>query len=332
MDPRELGELGLIEVLRRRAGAPGRRWRIGIGDDAALLASRAGTDLVWTADALVEDVHFRWSTADPRALGRKALRVNLSDLSAMGARPLGFLLTLAIPGDAPGARVDGFARGLLAEARDAGCPLVGGDTSRAARWCISISALGELPRGRALRRDAARPGDALLVVGELGGSALGLHVLEHGGPRDASERRFVRMHRLPRVPLGAGPLLARRGWARTAIDVSDGLARDLGHVLASSGVGAEVELGALPLPRGLARACAQRGLEPWPLALSGGEDYALLVAAPPDAPGDVRLARALDTRVTRIGRVVAGRGCRWLRDGTVEQPSGIEGFEHFKPL
>ena len=332
LDLSELGEFGLIEVLRRRAGARSRSWRLVIGDDAALLRPRAGHDLVWTVDALMEGVHFRWTTTEPRLLGRKALRINLSDVAAMGARPLGFLLTLSLPPETPPERLDGFVAGLLKEAATQSCPLVGGDTTRASSWALSISVVGEVAQSRELRRDRARVGDRLMLVGELGASALGLHVLERGAPRDARERRFARRHQLPDPPIGAGPLLARRGWARAALDVSDGLASDLGHLVSASRVAAEVQLERLPLARGFRPACFARGLDPERLALIGGEDYGLLFAAPAGAPDASSLGRRLGKRVTEIGRIVTGSGIRWMRGAREVEPTLEGGFEHFKPL
>jgi thiamine-monophosphate kinase len=330
VDLRELGEFGLIGALRRRAGRAGPAWALGIGDDAALLRPRPGCEAALTVDALIEDVHFRWRTTDARSLGRKALRVNLSDLGAMGARPLGFLLALGVPPDVAPARLGGFLAGLLAEARRAGCPLVGGDTVRAPLWSLAVTAVGELPRGRALRRDALRPGDRLCVTGELGASALGLAILEAARPRGSDERRFARRHQLPPARWRVGPALVAARLARAALDVSDGLAQDLGQLCAESGVGADVELAALPLARGYAELCRRRGLDPALLAAAGGEDYELLFAVASDAPAQSELSRRLGVRVSEIGRARWGRGIRWFRGGRRVAPPP-RGFVHFKP-
>ena len=145
LDLSAIGEFGLIEAIRRRARARGGAWKLAIGDDAAVLRPRPGHDVVVTTDALVEGVHFRFETTDPRSLGRKALAVNLSDLMAMGARPSGFLLALALPHDADPERIEGVVAGLLAEARAAGCPLVGGDTVASSSWTLVVTALGQVP-------------------------------------------------------------------------------------------------------------------------------------------------------------------------------------------
>ncbi len=325
-----LGELGLIETIRRRVGEPGGAWLRGIGDDAAVLRPPSGADLVWTADALVEDVHFRWRTTDARSLGHKALAVNLSDLNAMGAKPLGFLLTLGLPGATDPAALDAFLRGLLASARRFGCPLVGGDTVSAPLWSLSVSAVGSVHRGAALRRGGARAGDRILVTGTLGAAALGLELLEAGPLRGPGQRRFAACHLRPQPPLSVGPKLARSGLATAAVDLSDGLERDLSHVLRESGVGAEIWLDALPLPRGLRDLSRERGLDPESLAVAGGEDYELLFSVRSRAPLSSVLARRLGCRVTEIGVVRHGRGIRFLRAGKRIR-GGFSGYEHFKP-
>ncbi len=328
IDLKTLGESGLIETLRRRARRPGGGWIHAIGDDAAVLRPPPGMDLVWTADALVENVHFRWRTCDGRSLGHKALAVNLSDLNAMGAKPLGFLLTLGLPA-AAGPELDAFLRGLLAEARSAGCPLVGGDTVAAPIWSLSVSAVGSVRRGHALLRGGARAGDRIMVTGSLGGASLGLELLEAGRGTRARERRFAARQLRPCPPLQAGPRLARDRLASAAVDLSDGLERDLGHILRESGVGAEVWLDALPLPRGLRALSAQLGLDPEALAVAGGEDYELLFTVSSRAPQASVLASRLGCRVTEVGVVRRGRGIHFVRAG--ERIRGrFSGYEHFK--
>ncbi len=331
LDLRKLGELGLIEVLRRRARVARGVWRLGIGDDAALLRPRPGYDLALTTDTLVEGVHFRWETTDAPSLGRKTLAVNLSDLGAMGARPLGFLLDLCLPVDASPAVLDGAMRGLLSEARIARCPLIGGDTSSGPVWVLSVTALGEVPRGSALRRSGAGPGERLLVTGTLGGAALGLALLERGQSSVAGARPFVRRQLRPRAPYQAGARLLRSGSATAAIDISDGLASDLAQLLAASGMGADVQLGRLPLARGMRSLCERLGLDAEELALHGGEDYELLFCLSPNAPSAAVFARRLGCRVTELGVIRAGRGARYLRDGQTISISP-QGFDHFKPV
>jgi thiamine-monophosphate kinase len=332
LDLGQLGELGLIEAVRRRArGARAAGWLEGIGDDAAVLRPRAGCDLVATSDALVEDVHFRWRTTDAVSLGRKALAVNLSDLGAMGARPLGFLLAWGLPESARPDALDGVLAGLLAQARAARCPLVGGDTVRAPVWMLTITALGEVPRGRALLRSAARPGDRILVSGDLGGSALGFHALESGAAERPELAPFAARHLRPAPPWRSGPLLARTRQVHAAIDLSDGLLRDLGHVASASGVRLRVDVDRLPLARGLRSAAAGLGLDPVSLALAGGEDYQLALCVAARAPATSVLARRARCRLTEIGVVERGRGLIFERAGARFEPASHP-FEHFKPV
>ncbi len=331
LDLRTLGELGLTEALRRRARQARGVWLLGIGDDAAVLRPRAGYDLVLTTDTLVENVHFRWSTTDARSLGRKLLAVNLSDLGAMGARPLGFLLDLALPPDASAAAIDGMLRGLLTQAHAARCPLVGGDSVKGPAWVLSVTALGEVPSGSALRRAGARPGERLLVTGTLGGAALGLALLERGQASTRGARPFVRRQLCPRPPFEAGARLRRTRFATAAIDLSDGLAGDLAHLMRASGVAADVHLERLPLPRGMHMQCKRLGLRAEELALHGGEDYELLFCVGSQAPSAGVFTRRLGCRVTELGVIRAGRGARYLRDGSAV-PVAARGFDHFKPV
>src|SRR5258706_10231420 len=290
-----LGEFALMGKYFPRGV---RRPRLGVGDDCALLAPAPGMQLAVSSDMLVEGRHFL-STVAPDRLGHKALAVNLSDLAACGARPTGFTLALAMP------RVDevlleGFARGLLALAETHDCELIGGDT-RQGPFNICITVFGEVPSGQALLRSGARVGDELYVSGALGDARLALEGFRGTVALDGAvfERVRVAMEQpQPRVALG----LALRGIATSAIDVSDGLLGDLGHVLRRSGVGAEVQVDALPrseslgaMPPALQRTCT----------LAGGDDYELVFTAPPDRAAQVHAAaRSAGVAVTPIGRIV----------------------------
>jgi thiamine-monophosphate kinase len=325
LDPKALGEFGLIEAIRHRALVDRPEWRVAIGDDAAVLRPRRGVELVWTTDTLVEDVHFRWSLTDARSLGAKSLAVSLSDLGAMGSRPLGFLLSLAIPVTAEPERVQRFISGLLACGRAARCPLVGGDTVSARTWVVTVAAVGELPQGRALLRSAARAGDRIFVTGSLGGAALGLLELERGVKSGAAVRRQL----APRPPLEVGPKLLRGRLARAAIDLSDGLAQDLGHLTAASGVAAQVALDRLPLARGFRARAEALGLDPLALALHGGEDYELLFTSPSGAPPAAALSRRLGCPVSEIGSIRPGLGVHFTARGEPVSVPAL-GWDHFK--
>ena len=305
----DLGEGRLIDRIARaarRLEQPG--VILGIGDDAAILRPRPGEDWVTSTDATVEGVHFRWAEQSAFTIGRRALVSNLSDLAAMGARPMGFTLALGAPSDLEVARFDGLIRGLLREAKIHGCPLVGGNLARSAQTSLAISVFGALPRGRALRRDALRSGDRLFVTGCLGAAALARAEAEQKG-------QPIRQLPVPRLEAGRS-LLGLRGRG-ACIDVSDGLLADLGHLLHGRNLGAALDPQSIPLPRGFPRRCEQLGLDPLALALSGGEDYELLfslrrgVAAAFPASA---LTRRLGVRVTAIGTITPGGGISGVPD------------------
>jgi thiamine-monophosphate kinase len=310
---RDLGEFGLIARIERAAAKlpVARAVVLGIGDDAAVLRPRLGEDVVVTTDSLVEEVHFRWRTQSPRTVGRRALAVNLSDLAAMGARPLGFTVALVAPGELPVRAVDGLLAGLLHEARLHGCPLVGGNVSAGSETSLAVTAVGAVERGRLLHRAGARAGDRILVTGTLGAAALELARAERGG---------ARVRRVPSPRLRAGRLLARLPGVGGCIDVSDGLEADLAHLLAGTGLAPELDPGRIPLPRGFRASCARLGLDPERLALTGGEDYELLFTLRPAGPGPPALSRRLGVPVSEIGRVVRAPAGRPLPQG---------GWRHF---
>ncbi|NUZ04568.1 thiamine-phosphate kinase [Piscinibacter koreensis] len=316
--------MGEFELIRRFFTRPTRRAALGVGDDCALLAPAPGMQLAVSSDLLLEGRHFV-STVAPERLGHKALAVNLSDLAACGAAPLGFTLALALP-QVDAGFLEGFARGLFALADAHDCELVGGDTTRGP-LAICITVFGEVPPGRALLRSGARPGDDVWVSGSsLGDARLALEVLRGTRALDGSDFETTRRaleRPMPRVALG----LALRGIATSAIDLSDGLVGDLGHVLAASGVGATLELDALPRsailraqPPEVQRACV----------LAGGDDYELAFSAPPRAADRVtEAAAAAATPVARIGRVDAAPGLRVLDGDGHEVAAGLRSFDHF---
>lgn len=307
----DLGELALIDRIARRAGrSPGGRWSLGIGDDAALLRGRTGEELVFSTDSLVEGVHFRFEREGPRLVGRRAVAVNLSDLAAMGARPLGVLLGLCAPADLPVATFDALIAGFVFEAKRNRCPLVGGNLSRADKCSLAVTVIGSVPQGRALRRTGLAVGDVLFVTGVLGQAAL---------RRIDADRGQGRLRHVPTPRLEAGRRLAGLREARACIDLSDGLVGDLGQLLRSARLAAEIDAAALPMAPGFARACRRLGLDPITLQTTAGEDYELLFALAPGrlANDPAKLSQRLGVRVSRIGRVVPGRGIRGLSSAAV---------------
>ena len=312
-------EFALIDRIRRRAAAHD-GVILGIGDDAALLRVPAGHWLAVATDTLNSDVHFPADTL-PADLGWKSLAVNLSDLAAMAARPAWATLSLSLP-HAEADWVEAFLDGFLAIADAHGVSLVGGDTTRGP-LSVCVTVHGFMPEGSALRRDGARDGDDIWVSGTLGDAAAALAQWRAGGAADPALR--TRLDRpMPRVDLG----LALAGIARAAIDVSDGLVADLGHVCEASGVGAQVGLAELPASPALGAmfdAEARAGLQ-----ACGGDDYELCFTAAAAQREDVRaVARAQSIALTRVGRIVAGRGVRVSRaDGSEWRPHRA-GYAHF---
>jgi thiamine-monophosphate kinase len=314
------GEFTLIDRIKARA-ATRDDVVLGIGDDAALLRVPAGMLLAVSTDTLVAGRHFPDDTA-AADLGWKALACNLSDLAAMGAQPAWCSLALTLP-EADDAWLDAFLDGFLELADEHGVALVGGDTT-SGPLAITVTVHGFVPAEAALRRDGARVGDEVWVTGTLGDAAGGLAQWRARGLQSMKLR--LRLDRpTPRVAAG----LALRGLAHAAIDVSDGLAADLGHVLAASGAGAELELGRLPTSVTLAEHFANEG-ERWRLQLAGGDDYELCFTAPARNAFAIEQAlAACEVNATVVGRIVAGAGLslRTPEGEAFDLPNA--GFDHF---
>ncbi|RNF29830.1 thiamine monophosphate kinase [Massilia aurea] len=320
-----LSEFDLIKryFKRERPGRPD--VALGIGDDCALLAPTPGRQIAISSDMLVEDRHF-FAGADPVMLGHKALAVNLSDLAAMGARPVAFTLALSLPrADEPW--LDGFSRGLFALADEHGCELIGGDTTKGP-LNICITVFGEVVPGHALRRAAAKPGDDIWISGTLGDARLALAGCwkEIELTPETQEQAAPRLHMpTPRVALGLA--LAATPIAHAALDISDGLVGDLGHILAASGVGATLDVDALPAGPALARqdlALRRR------FTAAGGDDYELCFTAPSDQRASVLEAAAqAATPVTRVGTIETAPGLRLVDAHGAPLDLGLTGWDHF---
>jgi len=319
--------LSEFEIIRRFFTHPARGAVLGVGDDAAIVRARRGMELVVSADMLVEGRHFSRG-ADPEQLGHKALAVNLSDMAAMGAVPRWATLSIALPGI--NARwLGSFKRGFMRLARRHGVDLVGGDTTRGP-LNISVQIIGEVPAGRGLRRDGARAGDDVWVSGTLGDAALALAATKRRITLARGERMRLdgRLHApAPRVAMGK----ALRGIARSAIDVSDGLIADLGHICERSRVSAILQLDRIPasaiLRRHLARPAARAAL------LAGGDDYELVFTAGRSRRGIIdRLARRLRLKLTCIGKITRRRPAPLvtvLGAGGHPVAVGQTGYRHF---
>jgi thiamine-monophosphate kinase len=301
-DIQPMGEFELLAALRGRLPEPGARVRLGSGDDAAVTVPGGAT--ATSVDALVEGVHFHRASASLRQIGRKALSTALSDLAAMGAEPGEAYVVLGVPEEMEEVELLELGEGLVEVARETGTTLAGGDLTRAPALTLAATVVGHAPRPEDfVTRGGARPGDVLVVTGELGGAAAGLLLLE-GTALDLAAADALRRRQLDPTPrLAAGRALAAAG-ARAMIDISDGIGGDAGHVAAASEALLVIEAEALPLAPGLAAVAAAAGRDPLELAVSGGEDYELLAALPPAAVDAAREAvAATGTTLTVIGKV-----------------------------
>ncbi len=323
---RPLSEFERVARFFAPLAAPG---ALGLVDDVALIDGPPGEQYVLKTDAIVEGVDFLPGTPADQ-VAQKLLRVNLSDLAAKGAAPLGYLLVTALPRSLGEDWLAAFAAGLAKDQATYGIGLLGGDMSAIdGPITLSIAAIGRVAAGRAVLRSGARPGDLVYVSGTLGDAALGLAVQQGRlALPDATAREFlIDRYHLPQPRLALGQRLA--GLAHAMLDVSDGLVADLGHLCDASGVGATVEAALLPLSA--AALPAVNGDRHWlQAALGGGDDYELLFSAPQEAaPAIAALARETGLRVTAIGRIAEGSGVRVLdRDGA-ELPVEHAGYRHF---
>jgi thiamine-monophosphate kinase len=344
-----VGEFELLGRIRQRLPAGGQRVRVGMGDDAAVTVPGGAT--ATSVDALVEGVHFRREHSSLRQIGRKALATALSDLAAMGAQPGEAYVVLGVPGDLGEEGCLELIDGMLELAAESGVVLAGGDVTRAPALILTTTVVGHAPGpGRLVTRAGARPGEVLVLTGEIGGAAAGLLMLsgEIGGGEtqvgaerpgtagtvgaaaagavtlpDATAERLRTRQLDPRPLLGAGRRLAAAG-ATAMIDLSDGLGGDARRLAEASGVGLRIDAGALPLADGVAELAAAAGRDALQLAVSGGEDYELLATLPPERLEEATAALANaepgGVELTPIGEVVAGEGVeiRLPGDGLLE--------------
>lgn len=305
--------------------------QLGIGDDAAILRPRSGMDWVLTCDAFLEGIHFLPNVHPADSVGYKALARATSDLAAMGATPRLFLLTLAIPSNRTGAWLDGFLKGMAKAARELRLRLAGGDTTRGPKIFASITVLGEIGGGKAIRRAGARPGDLIYVSGTLGRAQLGLELVRRGVGRDRKMREAVRPHLYPQIQIELGEWLARRGISSAMMDISDGLSTDLAKLCSASKVGARINAGRLPrvrIPEQIARLLPGRARDPLQLALHGGDDYGLLFTVPRKKEKLLRRAPEFHN-LARIGEITRRRRIILVREsGRTEilRPLGWDPF------
>lgn len=317
----DVTEDALLAAIHKVLSGPGPEVRVGVGDDAAVVAPGSG-ELVLTTDALVEGSHFTLATTSARDLGYKAMAVNVSDVAAMAASPRYALAALTLTADVDAAWVMELLGGMREACDDHVLWLVGGNLARGTEVSVVVSVVGEVAPGRAVTRAGGRAGDRLVVTGTLGAAAAGLRLLGLRGAPNDEQRAALRRHLRPTARVGEAAVLARHG-ATAMMDVSDGLSLDLSRLCAAGGVGARVELGAVPVD-------AAATLEE---ALGGGEDYELLAALPDDAA--VAAARAeLDdvfgTPLASIGSLTAeAEGLVAVEPGGAARPLRPAGWDHF---
>jgi thiamine-monophosphate kinase len=325
-----MGEFELLALLRERLPAAGPQVRLGSGDDAAVTVPAGAT--ATSVDALVEGVHFRRETASPRQIGRKAISTALSDLAAMGAAPGEAYVWLGAPEGTGEPELLELGEGLAAVAAETGTTIAGGDLTRAPVLSLAVTVVGHAARPEDfVARGGARPGDALVVTGELGGAAAGLLLLED--PSLAGDDALRRRQLDPTPRLAAGQALAAHG-ATAMIDLSDGLAGDAGHVAAASDALLVIDAEAIPIAPGVVAVATAAGRDPLELVAAGGEDYELLAALPPGTVAPARQAlAALGTTLTVIGRVETASDDRPRAE--VRRRGGeaveIRGFDQLRP-
>lgn len=329
-----MGEFELLELIRQRLPPPGPQVRLGSGDDAAI--TEPGGATATSVDALVEGIHFKREWSSLRQIGRKALAVALSDLAAMGAGPGEAYVVLGIPADLDESGCLELLDGIARLAEETGTTLAGGDVTRAPALSLAMTVVGHArSESDLVTRSGARPGDLLVITGELGGAAAGLLLLERDEARSPfvvpsqtnSEREALLARQLqPRHQLEAGQALAAAG-ARAMIDLSDGLGGDAGQIAKASEVGLRIDAAALPLAAGVTDVAEAAGRDPFELATSGGEDYELLAALPAEqlAAATAAIAKRSDAGLTQIGEVVAGEGVEIrLPGGGLLAPRGFD--------
>lgn len=323
-----VGEFRIIAGLARRFGHTNQAILRGIGDDAAVVRSAASERLLASTDLLTEGIHFDLAYTSFYALGYRAAVANLSDIAAMGGLPRYFLVAVAAPPFRTQSELEALYRGMMRAGRPFGIRLIGGDTSASCRdLCLCPTVLGTVEPTHVMYRSGARQGDYLYVTGTLGDSLAGFQILRRTAGKDSPgdrgshralkphERHLIKRHLFPTPRIPEGRLFSTRRLATAAIDISDGLAGDLGHLTEQSGVGAELEASTIPISPALRKYAAERGLDAVEVALTGGEDYELLVAVPPRQAARLeRLATQRGHTCTRIGIIRSKRFGLRLRD------------------
>lgn len=327
----EIGEFGFIERFAHRFEGLLTPSSMGIGDDCAVLPYDENFDLVVTTDMLMEDIHFLRDKISPFDLGYKSLAVNLSDIAAMGAMPFGSFLSIAIPESVEVEYLDLLMDGYHNLSKEFSVPLMGGDTTRSPdKIVLNITALGKVAKGKAKLRSGAQSGDIIAVSGQLGNSAAGLKIIMNNLPQDENTPFLVDCHNKPTAHIDEGIWLGKQKGVNAMMDVSDGIASDLKHILKSSGKGAEINLDSLPLSENLKLFCSDNNLDAIELATSGGEDYCLLLTIDKSHFTSIaeNFKQEFNKDIFPLGRITGGSGITYTLNGNkIEYLKG--GFNHF---
>jgi thiamine-monophosphate kinase len=333
----DIGEFALIDRLQRFLQAPsGSQVVKSIGDDCAVLQPAAESELILTTDSQEEGIHYRLDWSTPEDIGWRCLAINVSDIAAMAGWPLGAVVALSLPSDLDVAFVDGLYTGMQALARDMACPIIGGNlTKTTGRVSVTITVLGEVPKGQAIYRSGAQPGDEIWVTGTLGGAKAGLEaLLKADAVRGVPTAHALACYRRPQPRLREAQFLRRRATLNSLLDLSDGLSGDLRHICKASGVGAQLEADAVPMHEDTRRIAHALQADPLSYALHGGEDFELCFTA---SPGQIEPIRAdfeqqFHHSLVRVGTVHQGE------EVTLRHPDGSEaalpaqGYDHFRPV
>lgn len=334
MKLRDIGEFGFIQRIRKGDVLRPQGVVQGIGDDASVFDPPSGHHLLLTTDMLVEGVHFLEGRIPMRLLGRKSLAVSLSDIAAMGGDPLDAYVSLAVPADLEVEGLEELYEGLREMARPYGVNLLGGDTTRSpGPLVINVALVGMVPQGKAVLRSGARPGELLYITAQPGRSSAGLHILLHEGrARGDWEEELLHAHLDPIPQIHEGRFLAREGFARAMIDLSDGLLSDLSHLCTESGVGAYIERKLLPVSHGLKAYAHRHRLDLYSMVLRGGEDYGLLFSVQRWRAEEMehRFQERFGWRPWLVGETTEQRGIFLVEEDGSRRPVVPEGWDHFR--
>ena len=314
------GEFGFIDMIRQRFDVP--VGMLGIGDDCAVIPA-GESEFIYSTDMLMEGVHFLRDAASPEDIGWKSLAVNLSDIAAMGGTPSATFLSIALPKDVQGEWAERFIDGYTELSKKFNVPLLGGDTTSSLRdIAINVGVLGCAPWGKSVKRSGAIVGQGIYVTGNLGDSAGGLHAILNSWEKTPEVESLIQCHIKPMPRIDEGQSLLNTGIVGAMMDISDGIASDLRHVLKASGVGAEVHLDRIPMSHNLKWACEKYGKNAYALAVGGGEDYELLFTAP------VGIETIVDFPIYQIGEIIPGNSLIWMENGDAVD-FDVQGFNHF---